>query len=175
MTIFLPFNFSHVCYAPELETVDDTRYKLMQRQREIAGKLNPLVNNRKRSHQPSLLVQSSSTGSNISEEANSHDEIRLPTLEPNCSLSETVPVQFPSPSKNSKKTAAIPAVKRIVYHQSRKKPNAGLNVSRTTNQSKMQKYFLNYFFLIDCNFFYSIGYFFQQLRPKRNNKREMTH
>ena len=147
MIIFLPSNFSHVCYAPELETVDDTRYKLMQRQREIAGKLNPLVNNRKRSHQPSLLVQSSSTGSNISEEANSHDEIRLPTLEPNCSLSETVPVQFPSPSKNSKKTAAIPAVKRIVYHQSRKKPNAGLNVSRTTNQSKMQKCFLNYFFL----------------------------
>jgi len=114
----------------------------MQRQREIAGKLNPLVNNRKRSHQPSLLVQSSSTGSNISEEAHSRVEIRLPTLEPNCSLFDTLPVQFLSPSKNSK-TAAIPAVKRIVYHQSRRKPNEGLNVSRATNQSKMQKFFSN--------------------------------
>ena len=108
----------------------------MQRQKEIAAKLNPPdVNNRKRCHQESLLVPSSSTGSEISEEATFHSR-SLPTIETNsCTPLKTMPLQSPSPSINSKK--ATTPVRRIVYHQSRRKPNKGLHVSESeTNESK---------------------------------------
>lgn len=32
----------HVCYAPELESVDETRAKLLQRRKEVHFKLNQL-------------------------------------------------------------------------------------------------------------------------------------
>ena len=109
----------------------------MQRQKEIAAKLNPPVNNRKRCRQDeSLLVPSTSTGSEISEEATFHSR-SLPTIEPNsCTRLKTIPLQSPSPSINLNK--ATTPVRHIVYHQSRRKPNEGLNVSESseTNESK---------------------------------------
>lgn len=129
LKLFLNPYFSHVCYAPELESVDDTRQKLLGRQREIAAKLiPPAISSRKRCHQPSSSAQSST------ESVNNQASFAARDLHVETACSHIPITPSSSTVKHSKKIMS--PVKRIVYHHSQKKPIEEPNLSRPTITSK---------------------------------------
>nr|CAG4642018.1 EOG090X0D00 [Eurycercus lamellatus] len=96
----------HVCYAPELETVEDTRHKLDTRIKEIAEKLNPIIHRKK--------FLSSKPAS-----ADPYHEVE----QPSSAVSTPVPAETTESNISHEKTSQprqSVAVKRIVYHDRHK-------------------------------------------------------
>ena len=95
----------HVCYAPELETIEDTRCKLMTRTREVLRRLDP-----KKIPSSSYTGQFTENISSLSSEPasapTSHTD-NIVTVKTKASIPElSVPVQTQRPTP----------VKRIVFH-----------------------------------------------------------
>jgi len=108
-------NHRHVCYAPELETVDDTRQKLEARQREIAQRLNPNVFRIGKPNNPTA------TNSAV-EDPTIPDEV--PPDNPQTSNEPEEKSESISLTPQSSEIIIPPKpqiVKRIVYHQPSKK------------------------------------------------------
>ena len=118
--------FRHVCYAPELETLNDTRSKLNNRRQEIENKLKAPPQNRKRKlsatstsvvrvHCPSLVIEETISDPNA--------ECFTKTEPPNSEESKKVTV-----AGKQSQPVYEPPKKRIVYHISSKTKTPRLNV-----------------------------------------------
>lgn len=111
--------FRHVCYAPELETLNDTRSKLNNRRQEIENKLKAPQNRKhklsatstsaEQVHCPSLVIEEPISDSNA--------ECFTTTEPPNSEESQKVTVVGKQPQP-----VYEPPKKRIVYHVSSKTP-----------------------------------------------------
>jgi RNA-binding protein 48 len=97
----------HVCYAPELETVEDTRSKLMTRTREVLHRLNP-KKFLSSSYTGQFTEDISSLPSEPASTPTSHTDDTVVTVKTKASVPDkaSVPVQTQRPTP----------VKRIVFH-----------------------------------------------------------
>lgn len=121
----------HVCYAPELETFDDTRNKLISRNVEVLNRLPttrqstfdlPVVDS-----QPSQkTVFASNEQSVINEALSSSNDVTPSTsytdvLNERVKDEQTTDVRLVKKSFHSQSTSFDQPRKRIVYHQTAKK------------------------------------------------------
>lgn len=120
-------SFRHVCYAPELETVDDTRLKLRARRQEINNKLKaPQTRKQKQSVTlaPVEIVQVHSSSSVMNEPILASNAECFPSKAEHSNSKElhivTLVGKHPLP-------VCKPPTKRIVYHIPSKTPRQTFN------------------------------------------------
>ncbi|KAK4035836.1 RNA-binding protein 48 [Daphnia magna] len=117
----------HVCYAPELETLDDTRCKLLSRKQEICHKLKPPLNSKRKHFEmqvPAQIADAPSPSSVMKEQIS--DSLELCT-KPKHSTSEESDTIIAT--KYSQQPISQPPIKRIVYHKRQTPPHSAAESS----------------------------------------------
>ncbi|XP_057380460.1 RNA-binding protein 48-like [Daphnia carinata] len=117
----------HVCYAPELETLDDTRCKLLYRRQEICHKLKPPPNLKRKHYEmqvPLQIADTPSPSSVIKEQTSDSLEICIKPKHFTSDESDTIVA-----TKKSQQPIAHPPVKRIVYHKRQSPPQSAAESS----------------------------------------------
>ncbi|KAI9552123.1 hypothetical protein GHT06_022460 [Daphnia sinensis] len=117
----------HVCYAPELETLDDTRCKLLSRRQEICHKLKPLPNLKRKHfemHVPMQIADTLSPSSVMKEKTS--DSLELSTKPKHSTAKESDTIIA---TKKSQQPISQPSVKRIIYHKCQTPPQSAAESS----------------------------------------------
>ncbi|XP_050360304.1 RNA-binding protein 48 [Nymphalis io] len=125
----------HVCYAPELETVDETRQKLIQRQRDVVFRLKNLEKFQQEPPKPQLSI------SNVV--INKPKKLNMGVIN-TISLGKEIKEEVVKKKKNKKfkpnHEEICPANSKIILEC--KRTNAGTSVSNISNTENIE--------IVDC-------------------------